>query len=128
MTDNLPEINQALFQKIHDQITFHPETHEQISWVVFDEDYPNGDSDNRPSDGTICGTTRCVAGWAVWFSGYGHVYKYNCDHPDAPESWSTLGAKLLGLTDDEAGYLFLDTTNEQAAKLVERYALKGRDV
>ncbi len=46
----MSEFNRELFQKIHDQITGHPETHNQDSWE------------------SLCGTTRCVAGWAVHFT------------------------------------------------------------
>jgi len=39
--------NTDLFRKIHDQITTHPESHDQGDWE------------------SPCGTTRCVAGWAL---------------------------------------------------------------
>lgn len=46
-------INRDLFRKIHEQITNHPESHDQGSFEGVDY---------------TCGTTRCVAGWANWFT------------------------------------------------------------
>lgn len=107
----MPEINRELFQKIHDQITMEPETHWQGTW----------ESD--------CGSTRCVAGWAIHFA---------TDREDVLDGLEALGAgaaffnvpliaeRLLGLTSNESLGLFY-AQNSQAAELVELYALKGRE-
>lgn len=50
----MPEINKSMFQRIHSQITTAPESHVQAFFEMED---------------TSCGTTRCVAGWALWFDG-----------------------------------------------------------
>ena len=103
-----------LAQKILDQITEHPETHNQSSWV------------------DTCGTTYCVAGWAVAF---------NCQRGGAEcealfaglralarelntaPYWSTLGQKLLGLDDEDAASLFYSTDEEAPELLADLFEL-----
>ncbi|WP_189097915.1 hypothetical protein [Streptomyces kronopolitis] len=104
----MPEINQPLFQRIHDPIPPHPEGHDQTTW------------------GNGCGTVHCVAGWVITFgTDYGIEGIIRGPHaqdtrtagpgPGAAE----VAAELLGLTKREVDQLY-------AAALVERYALKGR--
>lgn len=119
MTDTLPEINKELFQKVYDQISSEPETHEQWTWE---------DSETANEE---CGTTRCVAGWAVFFGhNLEHGQSIYCGYGDG-SAWrhpsiQREAAHLLGLTDNEAAHLFLSTNNSQARELVLRYATKGR--
>ncbi|MFF8831322.1 hypothetical protein [Streptomyces sp. NPDC015131] len=119
-----PEINRELFQKIHDQITMHPQTHDQGGW------------DSGPD---ICGTTRCVAGWAMHFLNPNQrtdttarelalaAGVFEDDNLITTSvAYEVGGAKALGLTDSEAGDLFYSADN-RARRMVELYALKGRD-
>lgn len=84
-----------LRQAVLDQIVTYPDTHDQRDWV---------------SD---CGTTACVAGWALMFQ-LGYVP--NADAFDVLEE----AQELLGLSDYDAMRLFHYTTKEQA-----RHALKS---
>ena len=90
-----------LRQAVLDQITTYPETHDQRDWV--------GD----------CGTTACVAGWALMFQlGY------------LPwGSWEILveAQRLLGLSDYDAVRLFHFTSNEQA-RLALKFLTNGDPV
>lgn len=111
-------INEPVFiarrQQVLEQITVHPETHDQGSW-----EYP-----------VDCGTSRCVAGWAIHF-----------DAPAARDIWeakseaahrlglngyiatySQVGAKLLGLGEYEADELFHGADDEEAVDLLRQYA------
>jgi hypothetical protein len=106
------EINQPLFQKILDQITMHPETHNQDFW------------ENASSD---CGTTRCIAGWALHFHNpQQHVWLTVKDLMCSPYHIDEAAQSLLGLTEEESIELFHDADDEQAVELVKTYALKGR--
>jgi hypothetical protein len=113
-------INTELFQKIYDQISQHPETHDQ------------GDFESRPPG---CGTTRCVAGWAIALHcGVNSIYS----RPGLPlagretssgylSPTAVEAADLLGLTDRQAVELFYNFENEEAVELCHRYATKGDD-
>lgn len=104
-------INQPLFQLVLDQIRMEPESHHQGSW-----EFTNS-----------CGTTRCVAGWAIHIAtGLGVVeacneYRRMQDHPQ------NVAAMLLGLTDLERDDLFYDMDRDNVLRKVEMYAMKGRD-
>lgn len=84
-----------LRQAVLDQIVTYPETHDQRDWV--------GD----------CGTTACVAGWALMFQ-LGYI-----PTGDAFDVLET-AQKLMDLDDYDAMRLFHYTTKEQA-----RHALKS---
>lgn len=116
----MSEFNRELFQKIHDQITQNPETHDQNSWESF------------------CGTTRCVAGWAVhfsngegrlWGAAFGDVTSetgslirevLGLQRPDyvGGQHVEPSARKLLGLTQRQAGGLFYGASDEEAVHLV----------
>jgi hypothetical protein len=76
-------------QWIYDQITTHPETHNQHHWE--------------------CGTTRCVAGWAAYLF---PQELYIRSVPDEIDPWEktlayvTAGMHVLGIGEDEARRLF----------------------
>lgn len=116
-------INTEMFQRVYDQITQHPETHNQ---VVFEE-------------ATHCGTKRCVAGWAVAFE---HGVGDRSIYDGLTEAWppahfaahsrayymtetATEAARILGLTDEQACHLFYDVSDGEAVELCLRYATKG---
>lgn len=121
----MPELNIPLFQKIHAQITRDPESHYQGSWETVNE----------------CGTTRCLAGWALHFEAHGNVYEYSsggfatgwsaqmrtlfASRDDLEDCWTVhrLARHLLGLTRDQAGRLFY-SDDEMAAEAV-RLAADG---
>ncbi|KPI09892.1 hypothetical protein OV450_3383 [Actinobacteria bacterium OV450] len=114
MTDP-PVLNQEMFQRIRDQITMYPETHAQWSW----ED-----------TASWCGTTRCVAGWALHFTNPNqNVFKTAAQMcPDDSDDYvGEAAAKILGLTPLEAKQLFYHAGDSRAVELVEQYALKGRE-
>lgn len=106
-----------LAQKILDQITEHPETHDQDTWV------------NSSGE---CGTTYCIAGWAVALNALESDSSPRLDVTRARLSrelsirfptWSLLAEELLGLGDAEAEELFFADTEEAPAKLAELFDL-----
>lgn len=59
-----------------------------------------------PDEPIRCGTTACVAGWAC------AIYKKEVD-PD--ESWHENGARILGIDDETADFLFNGSADHQTA-------------
>lgn len=111
-------VNTELFRKIRDQISAEPERHSQATWE--------------------CGTTRCVAGWAVAFElGEGRSLYQGVVHKDpTPDlvnlldrlqvyTVSNAARVLLGLSYSAANLLFF-ADNEVAREAVALYA-EGRD-
>ena len=100
----------SLAERVRDQIVQHPESHNQKVWV----------------QQTSCGTTACVAGWAVLLSGAtvvlvndllssGRVDRevqgfHECLPADgdrhAPVPIYLLAERLLGITSAQSDYLF----------------------
>lgn len=101
-------INQDLFQRVYDQITSEPETHDQCDWEGRDE----------------CGTTRCVGGWAIHFTNPGRGVD------DAAFALgftmiSQYARHLLGLDETQAQTLFYYVNNEQAVTIAGEFAEHG---
>jgi hypothetical protein len=114
------KLNVELAEKVLKQVTDHPETHDQAHWMT---------------RGLACGTTACLAGWALRFG-----------RPDAELLWqdgvggkqivievvvdgTTWGAdeaaaEVLGLDSEEADELFLsmnkDVSIDMLAAWIER--------
>lgn len=103
--------NTPLAARILATVLEHPDRHNQDSWV------------------SECGTTKCVAGWAVVI-GAGKDLRINPRDPYMEDmqtrkpgkSWKPLtedelvtkAASLLGITHTEASYLFYGTSNAEA--------------
>jgi hypothetical protein len=107
-------LNTELFKKIHEVVSANPQRHDQATW----EGQSVGD----------CGTTRCVAGWAVHLATGQKVFRWESGVPNVLLSGATVrlarehgipaesgddpgvvpkvASKMLGLTDVEAEYLF----------------------
>ena len=98
--------NVSLMTKVRNQITANPESH--------DQDYYEND--------TECGTTRCIAGWTVFFArgtgrtvyaGGGSIFGEARD--------------LLGLTDYEADTLFYEFGDAEAIARLDKFIEKGEN-
>lgn len=115
-------INREMFQRIHEQIAAHPEMHDQSNWE---------------SRAPVCGTTRCVAGWAIhfWATDQGmpsslELFHMAVRHPvnatrfarSSGNLYQAAAADILGLTPRQATELFIDSGNEEAFDLVAHYA------
>lgn len=93
---------QELARQIWDHLNEHPDEHNQHSWISGNEK---------------CGTTRCIAGWAVFFA-FGRDIRLSTD------GYFEMGGQLLGLDEDEACHLFLGTGNRAAMEALQ-YIAKG---
>lgn len=109
------KINTDLLLQIREQITAHPETHDQDQW----------------GRRTECGTTHCIAGWAAVLSGANLDWRKNefgvgllCfvnEHDPG-----VYAAALLGLSCDEAGALFYQG-NKAALTHLDELIEKGKN-
>lgn len=106
-----------LWRKIDHQLTTEPESHDQ-------GDFESDDDDD-------CGTSRCVAGWAIhFFSGGGHRSIYAAKREIEKRHYqgegfvhsATMGRDILGLSQKDSDWLFYDTDNDEAAAYVARKA------
>lgn len=137
-------VNQKMFAEIHELITEFPELHRQSAW------------ETDPQETVDCGTTRCVAGWAVWLAAREHgLLSRKREFTDGtvrqeladllgvtaqdieddwylseygPTGYPVLGAKVLGLDGEQAYNLFHDFNNERVAARVKSYAETGADL
>ncbi|WP_051819243.1 hypothetical protein [Streptomyces sp. NRRL S-920] len=108
-------INTDLLLAIREQITSHPEAHDQREWGVRTE----------------CGTTHCIAGWAAvltgatidWRGSEGGHRVYLVDDED-PEVYA---AGMLGLDHDEAHSLFYERDNAAALRRLDILIEKGKN-
>lgn len=137
-------VNREMFAEIHKLITEFPELHDQHTWSA------------HPEDTGKCGTTRCVAGWAVWLGAKeagllsrkremtdAWVRMHLADRlgvqtADYEDNWyyngytrteyPVLGGKLLGLEGDQASSLFHDMNADRVVARVRSYAETGEDL
>lgn len=103
-------INRELFGQIADQIEREPQFHNQDTW-----------------EGTNahCGTTRCVAGWAIFLAEGRESLRYQMNAADGDVFEKAMD--LLGLDDQSASDLFYNFNNYSALQMVRAYA-DGREV
>lgn len=117
MNVGYPELNVEMIRRVRDHIVDHPEQHDQ-------RDYKSK-----------CGTTQCVAGWALTFSGYTTYHIRGWDDLSSFWSWSDpsgetalarpAAREVLGLDEFEANVLFLGADNQEAVQILNNL-LAGR--
>jgi hypothetical protein len=74
---------------------------------------------------TMCGTTRCVAGWAIYLH-HGDVYDRTWRDLRG-QATDAIAASLLSLSEVDASCLFYGTTNDQAVAAL-RYLANGEAI
>lgn len=134
--------NQEMFQRVHAMLTEFPMLHRQKFW----------EEDDTALNGS-CGTTRCVAGWAVWLKALdmGLVSRKReavrndllldvADHVgadtedeygdriDRDDLYKDVGGALLGLDAVDAEHLFMDMVDGRVTRRVKSYAETGEDI
>lgn len=141
--------NINLAEKVLRSILDHPDEHDQMAWFSSDHDGRFGL--NKLEEGS-CGTTACVAGWALLHSNY--LFEQKRDRngnevltligPERSEygepNWEGVGKAVsdkamdeLGFTEEEAGAMFYSDDDEAVAMLylavkgVEDWSLMGWD-
>jgi hypothetical protein len=101
-----------LIDRVVDVIEHNPDAHDQGEWIAregFEEDGTPAPEVIVSADNFPCGTTACVAGWAVLLSGHsirmpeGSNYAHGISDNRAI---AIVAERLLKLTPDEAETLF----------------------
>lgn len=130
--------NREMFQRIDKILEEFPELHHQNFWEA------------APEVTDSCGTTRCVAGWAVWLKAVdlglmsrkrdavsNDIVRAVAEHYDLASitpiiatdvTFEKLGAAILGLNENEAASLFYDLNNYSVSLRVRSYATTGSDL
>lgn len=107
--------NVDLMLQVREQITAYPETHDQDS---YESNYG-------------CGTTRCIAGWAIFFHKgvQESIYEGRSEdsHPWRYRDSDGIAAELLGLDDDEADSLFHCMDDDRAVNRLDALIEKGKN-
>jgi hypothetical protein len=110
-------VNQENCSIVYKHIVTNPDQFDMNGWAVRKEVGP---------DSTMCGTTACIAGWAVELLGSGIDY----DHPCAITCYAKSGkhiedeaAELLGLRPSQVGLFY--GSNHGALRQLKRYAEEG---
>lgn len=114
-----PETREAA-SKVVEYIEAYPDRHNQSSWVAIFDELGEEIEVHDPEEVSLCKTTMCVAGTAA-FQRYGTVVftdTWQRDH-----TWMEEGQTILGLNFIEANYLFYDTDNDEALKVVRGLAV-----
>lgn len=132
-------LNSSMAERVLTQITEHPETHSQTTFegVGYDDD--------------VCGTTRCIAGWAVYFWAQDRgieggvmdlaeayvaevgvatildAIEYGEDsNGDGVEDIEAAAAHILGLKYSESHPLFYNLNNYSALRQFERHVEEAK--
>jgi hypothetical protein len=113
-------VNVEAVQQVLAQIEAHPDLHDQATFEFSWQDVEKSDAsslrdyrDERGLDENWCGTTRCIAGWALFFK-YGKGWGNEVQDPsvnivNAPtRSIVNAAAQALGLTVDQAYDIFFE--------------------
>jgi hypothetical protein len=129
-TTPTPTLNLPLAEAVLEQITTHPETHDQGNFGV-----------RRPD----CGTTYCIAGWAIalspdvdhgWRPGPSGTFDEMAmveflDRRRLP-GWRSApfeaGRELLGLSERAADWLFLECDETEAVDYLRELIAAARQV
>ena len=116
-------VNVEAVQQVLAQIEEHPDLHDQgtfeMDWVKmtredhpYDEDYAEDLAEYRRENGldeNWCGTTRCIAGWALYFK-YGEGWHKEVEPPFIVSS----AAQALGITVSQAHSIFFEYDDTRA--------------
>lgn len=113
-------VNVEAVQQVLAQIEAHPDLHDQAAFELSWQDIEKSDAsslrdyrDDRGLDENWCGTTRCIAGWALFFK-YGKGWRNEVQYPFTVNA----AAQALGITVSEARNIFFEYSDTLAiAKL-----------
>lgn len=127
-------VNKSLFREIHDAITAAPDEFDMATWGV----------QRITQSGDVCGTSMCVAGWAValtvpverqiWnrdeFNNHRYLDFVRVEDTESPghfykENVENYAREVLGLDWEEATKLFHEINDDVATEMVAEYAELG---
>lgn len=132
----MPKRNVELLTQVRDLIKADPSKLDMSHWGVV----KGIELDYRDEVKVNCGTTACIAGWAVQLVGDKFLVHGHSKSAEGGYSVSLSVAKngrvcdiekrarkILGLTYDEAAFLFMDTVDSQALSVLDQL-IAGQDI
>lgn len=127
-----PVPNLPLLRKVLDHIDAHPEEWNQGTWGENFATYSDPEAAKRYEEARLgrplCGTTHCIAGHAVAMTEGIRWVGANV-RPMVDDGWYAAGARVLGLTADEASDLFeSDNRREDIQRIAEQIAARAGEV
>ncbi len=106
MKSKLPKFNVKLLRRVVKHIMAEPLRLNMDNYAM---DFPKSMSQEDPDLYPKCGTQGCIAGWAVMLTDTKtRKQRHELACETSPDEFFNRAQKLLGLTDGEAGRLFLD--------------------
>lgn len=109
----------AVAQGVLNYFEKHPERHDQNSWFTIAVGDRRREDTNLLSEDNLCNTTMCIAGTAVFLTSGIEEFR---TFQDDDNEWFDAGSTLLGLSYDEADWLFYSASDETAKQAVEAIA------
>lgn len=120
------ERNRKMFYKIASIIEDQPDLHDQTTWFGNIETWDKEEVEQAVHvvvDGKEfdCGTTQCIAGWAIvldnrldgfFYDGVKGVALIEGRELDSNTDYIALGQEILGLSTTEANRLFMNTATD----------------
>lgn len=127
--------NRKMFYQIADLIEFAPELHDQSRYVTLDCNTTSFRKDVIAGYEVTCGTTQCIAGWAMQLDGgYEELLLEmatvlgGCADGEDSLDVDKAAAGILGLNEEEAEHLFHCYDNDIDWPMVLRRIGDGEDV
>jgi len=118
----------TLAKKILAQVEDQPESLYMGTWEAFHNHYREDWKNNPGEIVPGCGTTRCIAGWAVHFASQKGEDAWEARVRIAAEldlggySWMRVAGRLLGLSASDAEVLFLEHNEAEAVEALRKLA------
>lgn len=109
----MSKMNVDLMLQIKHAIAEQPHRHRQAMWS-------NDFTDMRPDED--CGTTMCIAGWALAFNGDTVLAVL-----DRFESMHDTAQRYMGITLEESHELFYEMSNSKALALLDELIERGKN-
>ncbi len=134
----MPKRNIELLTKIRNLIATQPDKLNMNSWSMIDRNLL-GEMEYEDTAKIDCGTTQCIAGWAVQLSGWKFLVRGfevlvadEAEEPVVHVSYCVArngrtamvdqkARQLLGITPEESFFLFLDVENDRAIEALDMF-------
>ncbi len=120
--------NKKMAKTVLNHIKAFPEYHDQGEWFRLDNGLGPSTAENVDKvvvDDNVCNTSMCVAGTVMYYN-YGPFGLSLFDK--AEEVAAEEAARLLGIDDAEAQYLFYEVDNDDAVTVLKNIARKEKNI
>lgn len=120
----IPKLNVRLLRRIQRHILAEPRRLDMASWAYH---CVGTKKELAALEMPSCGTRACIAGWAVALGSPAKKTRQRAMLGDDSVDYYKVAKRLLGLTDDEADFLFLDFCEKGGTKGDARFMCRCID-